>query len=236
MPWRFFWPVTWMALGLVILPSLLWIGNWQWQPSQAGSSLYPWYLITETVTRPWGGLTTVVLFFWFFILLRRAEISCYFGLLLTALVVTAGLFTVKQIKPYVNETRPYRLWLNQQANESIPGQQESIKNATAGQYYDKALAIIPEWQRGHWQRESSYSFPSGHSMFVSCWALLVVALFWHRKYYFSCLIIGMWAMLVIVSRLLLGMHWPWDVSASTAIAWCLVVLVFRFAPQRSDKL
>lgn len=235
MPCRFFWPVTWVALWLTLLPGLLWMANWQWQPNQALDLLYPFYLITETVTRPWGAITTILLFVWFFCLFRRAGGPWVSGLILTALIVFTGQVSVNYIKPHAQETRPYRVWLNQQDAETKTSQQVVNQNHKASKLYRHPSPSIPTWQRHHWQQESRFSFPSGHSMFASCWVLLAVAFFWQRGFYLSCLIILMWAMLVTSSRMLLGMHWPWDVIASTFIAWCLVIVVLSLAARRRNE-
>ena len=33
---------------------------------------------------------------------------------------------------------------------------------------------IPQYLRSHWQKETGFAFPSGHTMFAASWALLVL--------------------------------------------------------------
>ncbi|XPE61646.1 phosphatase PAP2 family protein [Shigella flexneri] len=33
----------------------------------------------------------------------------------------------------------------------------------------------------HWQKETGFAFPSGHTMFAASWALLAVGLLWPRR-------------------------------------------------------
>ena len=40
---------------------------------------------------------------------------------------------------------------------------------------------IPQYLRSHWQKETGFAFPSGHTMFAASWALLAVGLLWPRR-------------------------------------------------------
>ncbi|MDA4825234.1 phosphatase PAP2 family protein, partial [Enterobacter kobei] len=40
---------------------------------------------------------------------------------------------------------------------------------------------IPTFLRKHWQKETGFAFPSGHTMFAASWALLGVGLLWPRR-------------------------------------------------------
>ncbi len=54
------------AALLLVMPVIVWLSGWQWQPGQAPAMLKMWYWVTETVTQPWGIMTHVALFGWFF--------------------------------------------------------------------------------------------------------------------------------------------------------------------------
>ncbi len=47
-------------------------------------------------------------------------------------------------------------------------------------------------------------FPSGHTLFATGWALLLIGLFWQRGYYLWSIALAVWAESVIVSRLVFG--------------------------------
>jgi undecaprenyl-diphosphatase len=72
-----------------------------------------------------------------------------------------------------------------------------------------------------WERlidASNYSFPSGHAAFSSALALTIILLAWHTKYRTATLIAGCIYVIVIgLTRLYLGVHYPTDILAG----WCL---------------
>ncbi|BDY94596.1 hypothetical protein MUTS15_32530 [Escherichia coli] len=78
--------------------------------------------------------------------------------------------------------------------------------------------------RSHWQKETGFAFPSGHTMFAASWALLAVGLLWPRRRTLTIAILLVWATGVMGSRLLLGMHWPRDLVVATLISWALVAV------------
>ena len=78
---------------------------------------------------------------------------------------------------------------------------------------------IPQYLRSHWQKETGFAFPSGHTMFAASWALLAVGLLWPRRRTLTIAILLVWATGVMGSRLLLGMHWPRDLVVATLISW-----------------
>lgn len=81
---------------------------------------------------------------------------------------------------------------------------------------------IPVFLRQHWQKETGFAFPSGHTMFAASWALLAVGLLWPRRRTFTIAFLLVWATGVMGSRLLLGMHWPRDLVVATLISRLLV--------------
>jgi len=83
---------------------------------------------------------------------------------------------------------------------------------------------IPKFLRKHWQKETGFAFPSGHTMFAASWALLGVGLLWPRRRTVTIVVLLAWATGVMGSRLLLGMHWPVDLIVATLISWLLVTL------------
>jgi hypothetical protein len=78
--------------------------------------------------------------------------------------------------------------------------------------------------RKHWQKETGFAFPSGHTMFAASWALLGVGLLWPRRRWVTLALLLTWATAVMGSRLALGMHWPQDLIVATLISWLLVTL------------
>ncbi|MBW4061981.1 phosphatase PAP2 family protein [Candidatus Saccharibacteria bacterium] len=70
--------------------------------------------------------------------------------------------------------------------------------------------------------ETGQSFPSGHSLISSAFALAIIYLVWNTKWRYLALTLGvMYALAVGASRIYLGVHYPSDVLAG----WCLSLLL-----------
>lgn len=79
--------------------------------------------------------------------------------------------------------------------------------------------------------EMSYSFPSGHSMATAALAATAVALSWHTRWRWPVLLgSGAFAVLVGISRVHAGVHYPSDVAAGWAagVAWVCVAHALVF--------
>lgn len=53
------------ALLLLLMPLAVWVSGWHWQPGGNDRVLKALYWVTETVTSPWGILTSAILCGWF---------------------------------------------------------------------------------------------------------------------------------------------------------------------------
>jgi len=87
--------------------------------------------------------------------------------------------------------------------------------------------------------EHSFSFPSGHSMASSAFALsVIVALWYSRCRWLSVIGGGAYVVFVGFSRLYLGVHYPTDVIAGWAVslAWVLLVMALLKDSKRSAQL
>ena len=70
--------------------------------------------------------------------------------------------------------------------------------------------------------EQTFSFPSGHAMGSATLAMVVVLLCWHTRWrWLAVALAGSFALLVGVSRIYLGVHYPSDILGGFAagIAW-----------------
>ncbi len=75
--------------------------------------------------------------------------------------------------------------------------------------------------------EHSFSFPSGHAMASSALAFSIIALFWNTRYrWFVVAGALLYILLIGLSRLYLGVHYPTDVLAGWLVsgAWVLSVV------------
>ncbi len=70
--------------------------------------------------------------------------------------------------------------------------------------------------------EHTFSFPSGHAMGSATLAMVVVLLCWHTRWrWLAVALAGSFALLVGISRIYLGVHYPSDILGGFAagIAW-----------------
>lgn len=214
------------AGALLIMPLIVWVTGWQWTPGGNSSWLKMMYWITETVTQPWGIITHVALCAWFLWCLRfRLKAAIVLFVILGAAILM-GQTLKSYIKDRVQEPRPFVVWLEK--TQHIPTDEfYNLKRKQRSELVKTQLAHetqVPHWLRKHWQKETGFAFPSGHTMFAASWALLGVGLLWPRRRTFTIVLLLVWAAGVMCSRLLLGMHWPRDLAVAVLLSWLLVTL------------
>jgi phosphatidylglycerophosphatase B len=218
-----------IAIGtavLLIMPVAVWISGWRWQPGADSGWLKAMWWVTETVTQPWGIITHVLLCGWFLWCLRyrlRAAVML-FAILAGAILVGQGMKS--WVKEQVQEPRPFVVWLEK--TQQVPTSAfYNLKRKARGALVEKQLTQqteIPQFLRLHWQKETGFAFPSGHTMFAATWALLGVGLLWPRRRTLTIVVLLLWATAVMGSRLLLGMHWPQDLIVATLMSGLLVTI------------
>lgn len=84
--------------------------------------------------------------------------------------------------------------------------------------------------------ELTWSFPSGHAMGSATLAAVLIALAWHTRWRGPvCIAMAAFVLLIGVSRVYLGVHYPSDILAGWAIAsaWTVAcfLMVYRFQPR-----
>lgn len=214
------------ALLLLLMPLAVWASGWQWQPGEGNAFLRTLYWITQTVTRPWGILTSALLIAWFLWCLRF-QLRGAIGLaLLLAAAILIGQQLKSLVKDHVQAPRPFVVWMEQQYQVDNQAFYQ-LKRADRGALVEEQLRdnqVVPPWLKAHWQFETGFSFPSGHTLFAASWALLGIGLLWPRRRYKTIALLVVWAVAVMGSRLMLGMHWPRDLVMATVMSWVLVTL------------
>lgn len=184
------------------------------------------FWVTETVTQPRGVITHLILFGWFLWCLRFRIKAAFVLFAILAAAILVGQGVKSSIKRQSPEPRPFVIWLEK--THHIPVDEfYTLKRAERGNLVKEQLAEeknIPQYLRSHWQKETGFAFPSGHTMFAASWALLAVGLLWPRRRTLTIAILLVWATGVMGSRLLLGMHWPRDLVVATLISWALVAV------------
>ncbi|SMQ95553.1 phosphatidylglycerophosphatase B [Xanthomonas fragariae] len=79
--------------------------------------------------------------------------------------------------------------------------------------------------------ESTFSFPSGHAMGSMTLAAVVVALAWNTRWRWPVTIVAsLFALLVGVSRIYMGVHYPTDILGgwSAALVWVVGLYLVMF--------
>ena len=219
------------ALLLLLMPMAVWISGWQWLPGPSAWWLKALYAVTETVTQPWGIITHLLLCALFIAILRPGVRQAVALALILSAAVLLGQGAKSWVKGVVQEPRPFVIWLEK--TQQIPVEQfYTLKRKERSALVKEQLEQqndIPGFLRHHWQKETGYAFPSGHTMFAATWALLAVGLLWPRRRIITIAAIMVWASAVMGSRLLLGMHWPLDLMVATSMSWLLATLATLLA-------
>lgn len=87
--------------------------------------------------------------------------------------------------------------------------------------------------------ETSFSFPSGHTMAAVAFYGLLAILLWRKRHYWGAVCATGWVVLVSFSRIYLGVHYPSDVAAALAVGllWLWLVVTIKSTPaQRSSPI
>lgn len=216
------------TLLLCLVPAITWFLGWQWQgDSHVTAFDHFLYFLTETGSVPYAVLTCGVFALLFYpIIPQRRRWMLAVSIMALSMVVTQG---VKSgLKTVFAEPRPFIQQIADNSDVSTDyfyDQSRDERGMIVLQYYaDKA--DTPSWLVHHRAEETGYSFPSGHTIFAVSWLLLTVGflyLFAARSLKAKLLLgfMAIWSVLMLVSRLRLGMHYPIDLLISTLIAWAL---------------
>ncbi len=220
-----------LAIFLVI-PLVIIAINWHWQPESLNNTSKFFFVITETASFPWAIITSFVLFILFCLLLniKTTKKIVLIGILLVGAILT-GQMIKAVIKSQTAESRPYVLWMNKQYQLS-DDKFYSLAKLEKKQLIDQLLTnsnMIPTWLREHWQNETGYSFPSGHTLFAVTWAFLAVTLLGFKRHYIVVYMLIIWALLIEISRLCLGMHSPVDLLCGVLVAWIISLICYFYA-------
>lgn len=220
-----------LAIFLVI-PLVIIAINWHWQPESLNNTSKFFFVITETASFPWAIITSFVLFILFCLLLniKTTKKIVLIGILLVGAILT-GQMIKAVIKSQTAESRPYVLWMNKQYQLS-DDKFYSLTKSEKKQLIDQLLTnsnMIPTWLRQHWQNETGYSFPSGHTLFAVTWAFLAVTLLGFKRHYIVVYMLIIWALLIEISRLCLGMHSPVDLLCGVLVAWIISLICYFYA-------
>lgn len=220
---------------LLITPLIFLTINWHWQPELLNNYSYYFYWLTETAGSPWS-IITCVFFSLIFVLCLKKESKIWLIklILILAVAIVAGQIIKSGIKNFMAEPRPYVLWMadKYQISDKYFYSLPRMERQALLQVYLQPSSAVPNWLYEHWRTETGYSFPSGHTLFAVTWAFLAFFLLNFKRSYFIIGLIIAWAILVQISRFILGMHYPIDVICSTFIGWMIALFTYSFGIER----
>ncbi|ELA9192228.1 phosphatase PAP2 family protein [Vibrio parahaemolyticus] len=142
------------------------------------------------------------------------------------LLLVIGFASKTGLKLMTESPRPYSELLAAEQLIETPETFYQLDTKQQANVINQISEHVSDWRTRHWQGEKDYSFPSGHTIFVSICLAFFGGLFLQNKCYISALSLWMWGMSVAYSRLWLGMHRPEDLIGSVLF----VAIVFTLLP------
>ncbi|ACS97029.1 phosphatidylglycerophosphatase B [Aggregatibacter aphrophilus NJ8700] len=198
------------------------------------------YWLTESGSVPYAIITCGVFALLFLPLFsNRKQWILAVAVMAFSMVITQG---VKSgLKNAFAEPRPFVTYVTEKTGssaEAFYAQDRKARAQIVDQFY-QTQRNVPEWIKGHYADEVGYSFPSGHTIFATSWLMLAVGFMQliGNKRGSAKLLIGfmtLWAILMLVSRLRFGMHYPIDLFVS--IFYCLANSRGNFSIFGQEKL
>ena len=227
------------TLLLCLVPFFAWVFQWQWQgDGDLNGFDYILYWLTETGSSPYGLITCGVFALLFLPLIPNRKQW------MLAVAIMAGSIIMTQVvksalKTAFAEPRPYVVEIAQQSDVSTDyfyAQSRTQREQIVNEFYANR-AQTPDWIVRHRADETGYSFPSGHTIFAVSWLLLIVGftrIFDAKTVQARVLVTvtTVWALLMLISRLRLGLHYPIDLFISTLIAWLIHCAIFLFLEKK----
>ncbi|MGX2950859.1 phosphatase PAP2 family protein [Ursidibacter sp. B-7004-1] len=212
---------------MLIIPLVAWAIEWQWaldtnlQMRELDLGLF---ILTETGSTPYALITCVLFMLWLMWLTRKHYSWFLVGFICASSVV--GTQIIKEgAKAVFKEPRPFVTQMFQTETErfyALPKVEQEKQVLTFSQ---PDISFVTE----HQADELGYSFPSGHTIFAVSWLLVFAGFLFGlsgQAVILTQIFAILWAGLMLISRLRLGMHYPIDLFVSTLISWVFHLIIF----------
>ncbi|VEH68067.1 phosphatidylglycerophosphatase B [Rodentibacter pneumotropicus] len=228
------------TLLLCLVPFFMWGFSYQWHGNEQLTEADYWlYLLTETGSVPYA-LITCAVFSLIFGFLFKSRKQWMLGVAVMAFSVVATQAVKTGLKAMFKEPRPFTVYLAEQTNQTVENfyENDRTQRAVIAKNFYSTQANTPTWLVNHYENETGYSFPSGHTIFAATWLMLAVGftqLLGNRSWKAKLLvgIMAVWSLLMLISRVRLGMHYPIDLFVATVFAWIVNLVIFGFL-QKND--
>lgn len=234
--------LSFVFIALLLIPLLAWILGWHWSPLHSYTAIDAiLFIVTESGSAPYFALLTSLVFaIW--LSMRCKKLQHHWVIIFLSVFLLQGSTQIikSTIKVLWEEPRPYMSYVVDQGVDiesfyELPRKERGTIVANA----IKDDPITPNWLKSHWQAETGYSFPSGHTIFAVMWAFIIVGFMTREKdpkTAVAIVIMTLWAGLMMISRLRLGMHFPIDLFVSTIIAYIVALIFFYFLAKRDTLM
>ncbi len=210
---------------LGIIPMSL-FGSYHDLTSQVPESLGITFTLLTDSAGSKGFLITLTLLLLSLFRFKPSRIEWMQKLSMLGLLLVIGFASKTGLKLMTESPRPYTELLTAEQLIETPETFYQLDTKQQANVINQISEQVSDWRTRHWQGEKDYSFPSGHTIFVSICLAFFGGLFLQNKCYISALSLWMWGMSVVYSRLWLGMHRPEDLIGSVLF----VAIVFTLLP------
>ena len=230
------------TLLLCLVPLFTWLTGWHWS---AQTALFdydrPLYWLTESGSAPYAIITCGVFALLFGVFFNnRKQWLVAVAIMACSVVATQGIKT--GLKSAFAEPRPFVSYVVEQTHsnaEDFYANSRKERSKIVENFY-QGQSNTPEWIKGHYADEVGYSFPSGHTIFAASWLMLAVGFagLVGKKTLASKAVVALvsvWAILMLISRLRFGMHYPIDLLVSTLIAWIVHCGLFALLSKKQKN-
>lgn len=205
------------TFSMLLIPIAAWLADWQWSLTlEYGSFDYILFLITETGSFPYAAITCVI-----FTLLLAWIVRKRYSPFLVIAVCMVSVFATQAVKSGMKylfeEPRPFVAAMFEGKTDEF----YQLSRVERGKAVLAKAGDVQNFVLKHQAKEVGYSFPSGHTIFAVSWLLVVIGFCLNLRgqaVIFAHFFAILWAALMLISRLRLGMHYPIDLFVSSIIA------------------
>ncbi|OOF69786.1 phosphatase PAP2 family protein [Rodentibacter caecimuris] len=225
---------------LCLVPFFIWGLGYQWNGNKQLIEADFWlYLLTETGSVPYALITCAVLALLFrFLFVDTKQWIIGVCIMALAVIVTQG--AKSGLKALFAEPRPFVAYLVEQTQTTVSEFYQAKRDSRAEIVHNFYVEKndTPIWLRQHYENETGYSFPSGHAIFAATWLMLAVGftrLLGNRSKKAKLLVGGLsvWALLMLISRIRLGMHYPVDLLAAIIVSLLVHIIFFKIVEKKA---